>query len=212
MISNWRIPDFVEMFQYRSNYNEFFYIWGSNNSDNENYCLPGCDTVWSGRRSRTFRFNEMIPSLGSQSEPSKQPTRSSQVICPMFAFCLFRACLGHRPWRRKQYSFRAWLGHRSWRWKQYSPLIRRQTSPGQHCITSQKSLHSPLPVPSLLVQCANCSSKCLCNFSVQRSYLAGRFAFTATEKLCVLGCTGRARSVLFPTTRFSFFVWNEVKQ
>jgi hypothetical protein len=36
MISNWSIPDIVQIFQYRLNYNAFF-IWGSNSSDNEDY-------------------------------------------------------------------------------------------------------------------------------------------------------------------------------
>jgi hypothetical protein len=158
------------------------FIWGYNSSDNEYYSLLVCDTVWSVRRSPKFRSNELIRSSGSKSEPSKQPTRSSQEIYSVFTSCLFRA----------------WLCHRPWRWKQYSPLIRWQTSTGQHGITTQKAVH-------------------LCPRIYRSPCLVSTFSVRiAARNVCVTSaysgttCTGEhsLSSFLQPI----FFMWIEAKQ
>jgi hypothetical protein len=50
--------------------------------------LVGCNAVYSGTISQTFRKNSQSPFSGLKSEPSKQPSRSRRQAKPLLVNCL----------------------------------------------------------------------------------------------------------------------------
>jgi hypothetical protein len=60
--------------------------WGSHSCDNEEYQFMVCKSMLSGRRSSTFRRNELPPSSESKSKTNKYPARIRQQPVPFRIF------------------------------------------------------------------------------------------------------------------------------